>query len=320
MKQPSVEKDIEYNSEVYPELLKVPDNVDRMMDQFIIFMYNICKEKEFKLCKKIKETNNVMALSLNTFFELEKLFYILLPVLKEREHTFLVVNNGKNIKLFDTNQLSKEDYMDVHDLIPKLMLKDMEFEKWLPTFISKYGRKLYIEQLYKDEKLWKFTNFKHTYKIPPINIEPLNVNYLYNMYLEQKFTDFTISTNNRDFHVHKVLLYAHGGNFIQTFFNTNVGKANNHKLLLSHYNNHTIQLYIKFVYKDVAAFNKMSNIDMDTWIKLYKLAHYLDFERLLKYILNIINWKSCINDIPKLKNLYEIYRDEYLKKILHVLL
>ena len=57
----------------------------------------------------------------------------------------------------------------------------------------------------------------------------------YDMYVNQKLTDFEIHVDNKIFRAHKVVLYGKGGDYFKSLFETKFKEAEHSSLTLSNF-------------------------------------------------------------------------------------
>lgn len=156
---------------------------------------------------------------------------------------------------------------------------------------------------------------------------------LYQAYLDQKFTDVTLVANNKNFKLHKVVLYSMGGDYFKRLYNSKFGQPpselllpgyrglpldENSKILsdiepTSNYSSQTISLYIDYLYLESVAFENQPDIDI---IELFELAQACFQHNLQIDCLNLINAQATPKDLPALEDLNQRYPNSFLTKII----
>ena len=135
---------------------------------------------------------------------------------------------------------------------------------------------------------------------------------LYQAYLDQKFTDVTLVTNDRRFTLHKNVLYSMGGTFFERLYNSDF-KPPSTEISITGYTSETVSLYIDYLYLETAAFENKPNINV---IELFELANeYLQLN-LQRDCLHLINAHATPEDLDALIGVNARYSDPFLKDII----
>ena len=114
---------------------------------------------------------------------------------------------------------------------------------------------------------------------------------IYWMWQQHKLCDFTIFAKNRQFPVHKIVLYLRGGTYFSTIFDD---EHKHQELTISDISVDMILVYINFIYT-----GESQNIDP---IELFKLVYDLGQETLIKICLNLLNASAGLDSLKQLQS------------------
>ena len=125
----------------------------------------------------------------------------------------------------------------------------------------------------------------------------------YDLYLNGKLTDFVINCGNSTFSVHKLIMYANGGDYFKTLIDSSFREAETNQVSLLVCSPPILSIYLDLVYSA----DELNITDIDTLIELYKFVSYVDHELFTIDIAHHIIYYATANDAEKLNTLAQYY-------------
>jgi hypothetical protein len=182
----------------------------------------------------------------------------------------------------------------------------------MKVFINDMDSKLYEKGI----TIYEFTlpiKYLTIYKTEPFEIPKLDIDY-YDYYQKELLTDLSFDIQGEIFRVHSLIFSAKGGDYMKTIIISEFKERFDSVIKINTYTPETFKKYIEYVYTD--GIKDLGDVDI---IELYIMAKYFRNDILVLYCLNQLSLFSEVKDIDNLFEVYDLYKDEYILKIIHTL-
>ena len=224
----------------------VPKTEDEFLAQFIAYLHELSQTSDERICQHVRQNGEGDIEFID--FQPSDLFCRIKKLL---DTILMEIQNKSEVILKFRQPYACVSIEDGNESIITRIHGSYKPGELLSQFMRKFGYKILVksDDIYV---IWTINNPQNKCKLNPIPLDDAP-NYMYDIYVNQKLTDFEIHVDNKIFRTHKVVLYGKGGDYFKSLFETKFKEAEHSSLTLSEFSSDTINLYLNFLCGDSRA-------------------------------------------------------------------